>query len=275
MAMILKAVGPARGAHWVRDALRLYLKRPLAFTSLFALFLFVALFAALVPYVGSLLQIMIVPLLSLGFMVASQSALLQGPVGPAQFIEPLRGAPAQRRALLVLCVLYGLLVAAIMWLTDQVADGGFTRLFELMRQSPPPQAEIDALFAERSMAAAALFGTAGLTLVTIPFWHAPALVHWAHQGAGQALFSSTLAVWRCRGAFLVYALTWFAVMLGFGLVSAVLFGLLGLVQLASLLALPAGLFFSTLFYVSLIFTFNDSFGHQGDNPPAADLTRSA
>ena len=39
---------------------------------------FVALFSALIPVVGSLLQIMLVPLLSLGFMIASQSALLQG-----------------------------------------------------------------------------------------------------------------------------------------------------------------------------------------------------
>ena len=44
------------------------------------------------------------------------------------------------------------------------------------------------------------------------------------------------------------------------MVGAVLFGLLGLGQIGSLLALPGGLFFSTLFYVSLIFTFNDSFG---------------
>jgi hypothetical protein len=38
----------------------------------------------------------------------------------------------------------------------------------------------------------------------VPFWHAPGLVHWGSQGVGQALFSSTLAVWRCRGAFVVY-----------------------------------------------------------------------
>jgi hypothetical protein len=95
MAMILKTVGPARGAHWVRDGLRLYLKRPLAFTSLFVLFLFAALFAALVPVIGGVLQLMLVPLLSLGFMVASQSALLEGPVRPLQFLEPLRGTPAQ------------------------------------------------------------------------------------------------------------------------------------------------------------------------------------
>ena len=262
MAMILKAVGPARGAYWVRDGLRLYMKRPLAFTSLFVLFLFAALFAALIPVVGGVLQIMLVPLLSLGFMVASQSALLEGPVKPSHFIEPLRAAPAQRRALLLLCLGYGLAVAATLLLADQVADGGFSRAMELMRQPNTPQAEIDALLTERGMVSGTLVGVLLLTLVTVPFWHAPALVHWAHQGAGQALFSSSLALWRCRGAFFVYALTWAGLMMAFGVVSALVFGLMGLGQLGSLVALPAGLFFSTLFYVSLIFTFNDSFGSQ-------------
>jgi hypothetical protein len=262
MAMILKSVGPARGAHWVRDGLRLYLKRPLAFTSLFVLFLFAALFSALVPFIGGVLQIMLIPMLSLGFMVASQSALLEGPVKPGQFIEPLKGAPAQRNALLLLCVGYGLAVALILLLSDEVANGGFSRAMELMRRATPPQDEINALLSERGMVTGTLFGTALLTLVTIPFWHAPALVHWGHQGAGQALFSSTLAVWRSRGAFVVYGLTWLGVVMGFGVASALLFGLLGLGSLGSFVALVAGLFFSTLFYVSLIFTFNDSFGSQ-------------
>lgn len=262
MAMILRSVGPARGAQWVRDGVRLYMKRPLAFTALFVLFMCVALFIGLVPLVGGLLQMMLVPMLSLGFMVASQSALLDGPVHPSQFIDPLRGRPAQRRALLLLCAGYGLMVVGLLLLSDLVADGGFSRALELMRQPHPSQAEIDALLTERPMVAGTLFGVTLLTIVTVPFWHAPALVHWGAQSAGQALFSSTLAVWRSRGAFLVYGLTWFGMIVVFGVVSALLFGLLGLAQLASLAALPAGLFFSTLFYVSLIFSFNDSFGSQ-------------
>ncbi|GAB1390159.1 MAG: hypothetical protein AMXMBFR78_09420 [Rubrivivax sp.] len=262
MAMILKTVGPGRGALWVRDGLRLYMRQPMAFTGLFALFLLAALFSTLLPLVGWLLQMMMVPLLSLGFMVASQSVLLGGRARAVHFIEPLLGAPTQRRALLLLCALYGLLVAGSLWLADWAADGGYTHLFQLMSQTPAPLHEIDALFVERSMAAGALVGTTAITLVTIPFWHAPALVHWAHQGALQALFSSTLAVWRCRGAFVVYALTWFTLMLTLGMLSALLFGLMGLGQLGSVLALPLGLFLSTLFYVSLIFTFNDSFGQQ-------------
>jgi hypothetical protein len=43
-------------------------------------------------------------------------------------------------------------------------------------------------------------------------------------------------------------------------VVALVFGLLGARQLGSFIALPAGLLFSTVFYVSLLFTYSDSFG---------------
>ncbi len=261
MAMILKAVSPGRGAQWVRDGLRLYLRHPLAFTSLFVLFLLVALFITLVPLIGGVLQVAILPLLSLGFMVASQSALLDGPVHARQFIEPLRGTAKSRAALLMLCGLYGLGVVMTMLLCDLVSDGAFTRAMDLMRQVDPPQAEMQALLADRGLLTGTLVGTTLLSALSVPFWHAPALVHWGAQSVGQALFSSTLAVWRSRGAFLVYMLVWFGLVATVGLASALLFGLLGLGQLGSMVALPAGLFFSTLFYVSLIFTFNDSFGN--------------
>jgi hypothetical protein len=49
-------------------------------------------------------------------------------------------------------------------------------------------------------------------------------------------------------------------MVVFGLVTGALFWLLGAAAASGLVVLPAALFFSTVFYVSLIFTFNDSFG---------------
>jgi hypothetical protein len=203
---------------------------------------------------------MSLPLLSLGFMVASQSALLDGPVRPGQFIEPLRGDPRRRKTLLTLCAIYGVAAVAILILCDAVSGGAMQRLQTLMASAETPQAEIDALLAEPGVSAAVLLGALLATLLSIPFWHAPALVHWGDQGVGQALFSSTLAVWRSKGAFLVYGLAWVAVILVFGLVTALVLGLLGGGRIAGMLALPAGLLFSTVFYVSLLFTFNDSFG---------------
>ena len=261
MALQLKDVPAGRGPRWVGDAFRLFARKPLAFSALFALFLFAAIVAALVPLVGGVLQMMLLPLLSLGFMVASQSALLGGPVRPTQFIEPLQTDPVRRKSLLVLCAAYGLCAVAILWLCDAVSNDALARLQVLLAQGKTAQAEVDALLAEPGVATASMIAVVLGTALSLPFWHAPALVHWGGQSVGQALFSSALAMWRAKAAFALYLLTWTSLIMLFGLVSALGLGLLGLRQVASLAALPAGLLFSTVFYVSLLFTFNDSFGN--------------
>jgi hypothetical protein len=260
MALLLKSVEPASGKRWIGDALRLFARRPLPFTLMFCAFMFAALVALLVPVLGGLLQMALVPLLSLGFMVASQSALLNGPVTPLQFIEPLRQDPARRRALLLLCLLYGLSAMGILWLCDAISDQALARLEPLRMQGEAAMPEIIAVLSEPGVSNALMVGALLVVLMAIPFWHAPALVHWGGQNVPQALFSSTLAVWRAKGAFLVYALGGVGLVLLFGIFTALVLGLLGAPQLVAAVSMPAGLFFSTVFYVSLIFTFNDSFG---------------
>jgi hypothetical protein len=269
MALQLKTVPAARGARWVGDAFRLYARRPLSFTALFAIFLFAALLVAQVPLLGGLVQMMSLPLLSLGFMVASQSALLGGPVRPSQFIEPLRTDAARRRSLLILCAIYGLSALAILLLADAISNNAWGRLQALIARGDGAQEQIDALLSEPGLGPALLVGAVLGSLLSVPFWHAPALVHWGGQRVAQALFSSTLAVWRCKGAFLTYMLAWVGLMLLFGIATALVFGLLGMPQLAGWIGVPAGLVFSAVFYVSLLFTFNDSFG--GAVPAAPEV----
>jgi hypothetical protein len=263
MALSLKSVPPARGALWVRDGFALFTKRSLAFSSLFVMFLFAAVVLSLVPLVGGLVQMMLLPLLSLGFMVASQSALLGGPVKPTQLFEPLRSDATRRRTLLTLCVIYGVCAMAILMLCDSMSDGAMRRIQELMAKPGTPQAAIDKILSEPGVSWAALTGLSLGTALSVPFWHAPALVHWGGQSLGLALFSSTLAVWRSKGAFVVYSLCWVGLVLLFGVITALVFGMLGMKQMATAVAFPAGLIFSTAFYVSLLFTFNDSFGGGG------------
>jgi hypothetical protein len=271
MALSLKSPPAARGAHWVREGFRLFGRKPLAFSGLFAAFLFASLVVALLPLVGWVLQAAMLPLLSLGFMVASSAALKGEPVQPGQFFEPFQGTPAtQKRALLVLCGIYGVATLVIALLADSVADGKLATLLELMAAGPERAEERDALAADPDVFAGSLIFTLGVPLLSVPFWHAPALVHWGGQGVGQALFSSTLAVWRAKGAFLVYALSWLALTAVFVLVAALLLGLLGGAGIAGMVAIPAVLIFSTVFYVSLIFCFSDSFGRTAvEELPAA------
>ena len=260
MALQLKPVPAARGMRWIADAFRLFARKPLAFTALFAVFLFGALVVSLVPLLGGLVQMMSLPLLSLGFMIASQSALLDGPVHPRQFIEPLATDPVRRKALIKLCVIYGVSALLILLLADTLSNNAWGRLQSLIAKGDSAQAEIDALLAEPGVASAALLAVVLGSALSVPFWHAPALVHWGGQSAGQALFSSTLAVWRGKGAFFSYMLGWAGAILVFGVVTALVFGLMGQPQMAGVLGVPAGLVFSAVFYISLLFTFNDSFG---------------
>jgi hypothetical protein len=269
MAMILKTVGPARGAHWVRDGLRLYLKRPLAFTSLFVSFMFVVFLIAVVPVptpLRLLLLLLAFPLLTLGMMVASQSVLLGGGVSLGQFVEPFRAAaPAQRRALVGLCFSFAVTMLVVVLLGNWIADDGFTRWAELVNQDLAPdvlQAKQNALMAERGMVGGTLFIWLMATVIAIPFWHAPALVYWARQSAAQSLFSSALAVWRCRGAFLIYGLCLFGTYLATLVAAAIATQMFAPGMMTMMVDGAAWLFLSTLFYVSLIFTFNDSFAPQ-------------
>jgi hypothetical protein len=260
MPLQLKSVAPARGPRWVREAFRTFAKRPLAFSLMFVAFLFAAVVAALVPVLGGLLQMMLLPLLSLGFMVATHSALVGGPVGPMQFIEPLRTDPVRRRALLWLCLGYGVCAVAILLLCQAVSDDAIGRWQQLMSKPGVTADELQALLSEPGVKLSAVLGFGLGSLLSVPFWHAPALVHWGGQSVAQSLFSSTLAVWRSKGALLLYMGVWVGLMALVGTAASTVLAALGAVQLASAAAMPIGLLFSTVFYISLLFTFNDSFG---------------
>lgn len=261
------------GATWVSRAFALFLQKPLALSALFALFLFAALVFLVLPYIGPVLLLMAMPLLGLGFMIASRSALAGGPVHAGQLLEPLRGgndiAVARRKQLLTLCGAYALLTALVMLSSDALDGGAFERLQILLAKGrdAAAQKELDALLGDPGLFNGMLLRLGGTALLSIPFWHAAPLVWWQGQGVAQALFSSTLACWRNRGAFVVYILAWTVTIVVFGVVAGGIFALIGAPQMISLAAIPAGLMFSTAFYVSLFFTYQGCFGDVSELSP--------
>jgi hypothetical protein len=267
MSLRILNANPRDGATWVSRGFALFLKKALAFSALFALFLFAAMVLLVLPYIGPVLLLMALPLLGLGFMIAARSAIGAGPVHVGQLIEPLRGgsetATERRTQLLKLCGLYAVATALVMLASDAVDGGAFEKLQVLMASTrdAAQQKQLDTLLADDGLLQGLLLRVGGTALLSIPFWHAPALVWWQGQGIGQSLFSSTLACWRNRGAFLVYALAWTVTIVVFAVVAGGVFALLGMPQLVTLAAVPAGLMFSTAFYVSLLFTYEGCFGN--------------
>jgi hypothetical protein len=276
MRLTVRSVPATHGLAWVGRAFGLLFRRPLGFTMLFVAFIVAALVLALLPWVGGVLVLAAIPLLTLGFVNAADAAQRGEAVRVVHLVEPLLPAAdhATRRRLLGLCLLFALLAGLVMLLAQGVDGGRFERLQTLWvgERTPAAKQEIDALLADPTLFNGVILRFGLLALLAVPFWHAPMLVAWHRQGVAQALFSSTLALWRQRGAYVLYGLAWVGVSAGLGIVVALLAALTG-AGLMALVMPPAALLLSVAFYVSLHFCYVDGFAAVDpaapDTPPQA------
>lgn len=266
MSLRLRVVAPRQGLFWLRASFGQFVRRPLSYMGLFVMYLLAVLFALSIPVLGSLLVVTSLPLLTLTYLHATRAAVSGGSVLVSAFVEPLRAASRRDRiAFLKLSLAYGALTLVIVALSDVIDAGSFAKVQSAMIGGDDLALSDD----ERTNLLAGMALRFGLAaLVSIPFWHAPALILWHGQGVGLALFSSALACWKARGALAVYAAVWFAVVAGVGISMALLLGVLGLRSFVGAMALPGGLILTAVFYVSLYFIYADSF-EVGDEAAAA------
>ena len=258
MQLHLQQVPARNGRLWIRHGFKVFQRQPLALASLFGLFLFVGFAAMLLPGIGLLLTFASLPLLSLGFMLATHLVLQKKTPTASVFIAPLKLTPERRRSQIALCLSYALAMLLIGLLADWVDGGSTLDLQKLIADNA--DSEVIAQAATDPRLLWGMFTRLGLvTLLSVPYWHAPALVHWGGQGVAQALFSSTLALWRNKAAFALNALLWGGLLMTVASIVSLGFGLLGLTQLAPMVLMACGLLLSTVFYASLYFSFVDCF----------------
>ena len=265
--MQLRLVPARQGVTWVRQGLQVFLRYPLPFTTLFLIFLFGAFMVVILPFVGVLALLILLPGVTLSFMIATRQALGGRLPMPGVFADPFRGKSERTLGMIKLGVGYALASLAMMMVADWL-DGG---RFEALARGGENAGQ--AMSDPEMLVAIAIRLTLTLPLAVL-FWHAPALVHWGGVTAAKAVFFSLVACWRNKGAFTVYGIVWGGAVMLFGVVTTALFGLLGVPQLVGLAAVPAALAFSTVFYISLYFTFADCFELEpGDAAPSGLLTR--
>jgi hypothetical protein len=267
--MRLQIVPARRGALWVRQGFAVFLRQPVGFAGLFAAFLFFVFALTLLPIVGPLLLLALLPLGSLGFMVATRHVLEGRFPLPRAFVEPLRSGRTRLVSLIKLGLVYAAATWAILFVSDLIDGGALDALIEAQATGDTPPDVIAARLADPRLETGVLLRFALLGLLSVPFWHAPALVHWDDQSAAKSLFFSTVACWRNKGAFVVYSVAWLGVLLAFALLANLVFGAIGRPQLVPFIAMPASLLFSTVFYASLYFTFADCFVPSGEGPAAS------
>ena len=254
-----------QGSQWLRQAWAHYLKQPLGFSLLFLAYLLMASVIGAVPFIGSLLSLATVPLLSLAFMLATQDVIQGRRVRLGHLFAVVRQPKKQRLTSLLLCLAFGFAVVVIIEIGVRL---GGSELNEAMK---PLAATKEGADAKQLMAVLSHPSVGRLAntiwflaaLLSVPFWHALALVHWGGQTAAQALFSSTLALWRAKGAFVVYGLGWLGMVVLASLLAGIGVGLLTAALGSPTFAMVFGaLIFvaiSAAFYISLWFMFQDSF----------------
>ncbi|MDQ6628813.1 MAG: hypothetical protein M3Z29_10250 [Pseudomonadota bacterium] len=258
--MKLHDVAPGRGFLWVRGAFSVLLRQPLGYAGLFTSCFFVLMLVGMVPIAG-LMMFAAMPVAALLFMIATRRVLGGLTVFPGTFAE-LKGAGRERLlGLLKLGLACGAAMLAILWLGD-VVDGG---ALESLHQYAGSTDEMARHVADPALQKGVLTRLGLMALLAIPAWHAPALVFWGRQSWARALFFSSYACWRNKGAFIVYAFGWFSVWL---LMATLIGVMLSLFQstLMVVVIVPLTLAFWTAIGASLYFTFADCFEPE---PPGA------
>jgi hypothetical protein len=263
--MKLQLVPPRQGLVWVRKAFQVFGRQPLGFAALFATCLFVFLLLGLIPVVGTIALLVLPPAGSLLFMIASRRVVEGRTAMPGSIAELAAGGRMRLLALLKLGLVYAASTFVVFWLAG-VLDGGTLESFLESLPDTKTTAESAATrIADPRLQFGLLLRLVFAGALSIPFWHAPALVHWGRQEWAKSLFFSSVALWRNKAAFSVYGVAWVALwmlLLAFISIGVGLFG----PQRFTLVATPLTLVFSTVFYASLWFTFADCFSSDDAAP---------
>jgi hypothetical protein len=259
MGIRLRPVPAGAGARWIRNGFVAFASRPAVFLGMFAATVFGELVMMSLPFVGPLLVGLTLPLVSLAFMMVTAWTLADQPGHQRLALTPVAGTRPQKRALAGLCAFYvtGAIIVGV--LCAAIAGDSVQAYVDAMAHLDPKNLTPDTVPVPDTRAVwSVVVFYAGMTVVSLLTWHAPALVHWGDQGAAQSLFSNAVAIWRTRAAMLVYATGWTTLACG-ALFVTMLLAAVDLAPVASLLLLALMPVLFTVFYVSLYFCFTDTF----------------
>ncbi|MDP9605657.1 hypothetical protein EJP69_13565 [Variovorax gossypii] len=279
---------PARtGVEWVRLGLKNFWRQPLAFVSLFLMFMALISTISQLPLIGKFLPFVLLPFSTLGFMVAASVADASGgngnnngtstgtdfpadttgglkrPTGAIMFLSVARAMRTEWRSLAVLGVISAVYCFLTVFLTALVDGGQFMRSYFL---GEAPAKEV--LESSRFQMANLLQMCLALPLVAA-MWHAPALVHWHRVEPVKSIFFSLVAMFRNFGAYALYWLAWCGVLL-LGLLAAALVGTIvigvgslgsgtGAMTAGNILMLGTVMTLAAMAQASNWFTFRDTF----------------
>lgn len=194
------------GWGWVKQGFALFRKQPGGLSTLFLAYMIVTALLSLVPLLGQVVQGVLLPVFSIGFMRAAQHIQQDRPVVPALlatgFQKPLLGR---------LCVLGAVHVVAAVVAAGAlllIANGEVLTQIAMGKAQPDPELLRDSgLFPGMLMALLVYVPAVTVLSFAVP------LVYWSAMGPGKALFYAFFAAKRAFLAFVVFAFSLFTIMM--------------------------------------------------------------
>ena len=251
--MKLNIVPASMGFQWVKLGVKTFLKQPLALAGLFFMFMAVMSVLSMVPLIGNLVALALLPAATLGMMAATKEATKGKFPMPSILITAFRASQHQVKAMLILGAVYALGFLGVMGFSALFDDGKFAQLY-LVGGSLTRETVMTPDFQTAMWASMALY-----LPLSMLFWHAPALVHWHQMAPLKSLFFSFTACARNFGAYVVFGLSWMGVFMGVGVVMTTVAALIGGATAAGSVMFPAALLLAAMFFTSIYFTFESTF----------------
>jgi len=230
------------GQRWIREGWQLFRQQPFGFAMLLFTFMtgiliahlllqgLAVIVAQLVPGVspasiaeaGGMLVAILVPGLSLGFLEGCRAVRAREPLQPQMMLKAFNIDRATSRNLLVIGVVYSIGMRVVLSIA-MGADLPVPPAAGTAGSGAPPGPPVP-LPPEvgESIVLHVLMGLAAYVPIAMVLWYAPVLVAWHRLDPVKAMFFSMAACWRNRGAFIVYALSWFTIIMGLSLLGGAL-----------------------------------------------------
>lgn len=244
---------PARtGWLWIRQGFDLFRKQPGAMSTLFLGYMLAMLGLGLLPLLGQILPVLLVPVFSMAFLQACLRIEHGERVLPNLLLSGFRKPVLN--PLLGLGALY-LLTALIAIGASALIDGGV--FWQLITGQIDPKS---AAVRESNIGAAILLTAALYVPAGMGFCFAAPLICWQKMSLGKAIFFSFFAVLRSVKAFLMFAGGWFCISL---ISSQLVLLVFGRGDLAMTAMLPLSMMLTIVLHCSFYAAYRQIFGVPG------------
>ena len=237
---------------WLKEGFAVFRKQPFELSTLFISYMLLMIAIGLVPLLGQILPLLLLPVFSLAFLRASAQVRTGERIRPRLLFEGFR-SPAVKRLLLL--GLLQLLAVTLALGASALIDGGlFWKILSGQVALDPK------VVAGSNLGLAMLFSAALYVAPSMAFWYAAPLIAWHQMGVGKAVFYSFFAVLRESRAYLVYGLAWIGVAIVLPtFLSLILALLFNSPSVIIMVMMPVSMLLTVVWYASFYVTYTDVF----------------